>query len=125
MLLVAAGFAACGAFNPGDSHTQGIEGRYVITGPGVIRDCGELEPGAERDDCEKSNQPWTRPVAATEVEVRDSEDRLLTTVVTDNEGAFRVELSPGDYLLCDAGCDGPITVVAGAFAVYQITLAVP
>lgn len=125
VVLVAAAAAACGTGNAGGETTQGIKGRYVITGPGIILDCSELHPGDERDACEASNQPWVQPVAAGEIKVRDPANQLVATVITDGEGAFRVDLAAGDYLLCGAGCEGPITVMAGEFAFYEISLAVP
>jgi hypothetical protein len=125
MALAVIAVTACGGFNYGGELTQGIEGRYVITGPGMIQDCLGLTTRAEREACEASNEPWTRPMAAAELEVWDTENRLVTMVVTDSEGGFRVELAAGDYLLCDAGCDGPITVTSGKFTVYEVALAVP
>ena len=125
LVVVLTVVAACGADDDRGPAVQGIEGRFVMTGPGHIRDCTELSSGDERDDCEESNKPWTTPMAAADIEVRDEANRLVTTVVTDNNGAFRVELPEGEYLLCSAGCEGPIAVVAGEFTDYDISVAVP
>ena len=97
--------------NPTFPLAQGIEGRYIAIG-GVPRPDG-------------GPNEWPNPGA--QFEIRDSDNRHVTMVVTDSEGAFHVQLPEGDYLLCkeDGFCDGPITVKTGKFTFYQLTLALP
>jgi hypothetical protein len=60
-----------------------------------------------------------------DIEVRDLQGRVAAQVVTDGEGAFRVPLRQGDYMVCGPVCDGPVTVAAGQFTYYEFSLAVP
>jgi hypothetical protein len=125
VLFCAVMISACGGSETVSSSTeQGIVGRYVFTGPGVQIDCSQL-PSEEVSACEETNRPWTRPFANADIEIRDSEDRSVTTTTSDGDGNFRVLLPPGEYLLCAAGCEGPVEVHEGSFTAYTIAIAAP
>ncbi len=104
---------------------QGIEGRYVLKGPGAHQDCSDIPPGEDRDVCDASNLSWTLPIADASLQVRDLNNRPVRNVITDDKGEFRVEISEGEYLICADFCEGPISVKAGEFTYYELALAVP
>jgi hypothetical protein len=112
-ILAALALGACGATGSGDG-TSGIEGR-ALAGP----QCPVAVEGSPCPDL-----PWEGTVVATAVSSRDE-----FTVETDADGAFRLPLAPGDYVLTiRAGSSPPfatpqaVTVERGAFADVVISV---
>ncbi len=104
--------AAC-ARTPTPPPNTGIEGQVLI-GPM----CPVMQAGIPCPD-----QPYQ-----TAITVQDSQGARVAQFQSDAQGAFRVPLPPGDYILAPESPDGfthapeqPVTVSAGRYTSVTIT----
>lgn len=123
-LMLVAIIASCARDNAKPPAEQGIRGQYALSGPGTQIDCSKLPP-EQISECEQANLPWTRPFEDAAVQIRDTQDRIVTTVRTDALGNYQALLPMGEYLVCSGGCEGPVTVEEGKFTDYPLLVTVP
>jgi hypothetical protein len=113
---LAAGLATAGCLTASREPvviTSGISG-VTVAGP----QCPVERPGSPCPD---------RPISAT-IDIKTRGGKLVSTFTSDSQGAFRVPIEPGQYVLTSATAGPPtlaptdITVPDGQFVVVTLTL---
>lgn len=111
---------ACSGSLSGKGTKQGLHGSFsMYSAPAQLRDCSPFTAYDDREACKKENERVLEEPFRGVIRIRNVSTGIITDQTLDEQGAYRVILSPGQYEVCVEGeCSDPIEVRMGNFGTY-------